>query len=84
MSEGSLRSDPGCAHAGLAGFYNGLRAKIVQSVLAAAILFYIREEVYLAVRSCLPRIGDRWFSARVRIPAACARCMTGICLRRMC
>lgn len=40
--------------AGLAGFYNGLRAKIVQSVLAAAILFYIREEVYLAVRPKSP------------------------------
>lgn len=38
---------------GLAGFYAGLRAKIVQSVLAAAILFYIREEVYGAVRAVL-------------------------------
>jgi hypothetical protein len=70
--------------AGLAGFYNGLRAKIVQSVLAAAILFYIREEVYLAVRSCLPCIGHHWISARATIPAASARHMTGVCLRCMC
>lgn len=32
--------------AGFLGFYRGLRAKIVQSVLAAAILFAVREKLY--------------------------------------
>ena len=33
------------------GFFDGMRTKIVQTVLAAAIMFYIREKAYTATRA---------------------------------
>lgn len=39
--------------AGFLGFYDGLRAKIVQSVLAAALLMSIKEELTSAARVLL-------------------------------
>lgn len=36
---------------GLAGFYKGMRTKIVQSVVAAAVLFMIKEELVKAART---------------------------------
>lgn len=38
---------------GIGGFYKGLRTKIVQSVLAAAVLFMVKEEIVKAVRLLL-------------------------------
>mmetsp|Transcript_6466 Transcript_6466/g.18649 ORF Transcript_6466/g.18649 Transcript_6466/m.18649 type:complete len:335 (+) Transcript_6466:204-1208(+) len=38
---------------GFLGFYRGLRAKIVQSVLAAAILFAVREKLYALTQKAL-------------------------------
>lgn len=35
------------------GFYRGLRAKVVQSVLAAAILFAVREKLYALTQKAL-------------------------------
>jgi len=37
--------------AGPLGFFDGMRTKIVQTVLAAAIMFYIREKAYTATRA---------------------------------
>ena len=37
--------------AGFQGFYDGMQTKIVQTVLAAAIMFYIREKAYTATRA---------------------------------
>jgi len=42
-----------CLCAGFLGFYRGLRAKIVQSVLAAAILFAVREKLYALTQKAL-------------------------------
>lgn len=38
---------------GLGGFFKGIRVKIVQSVLAAALLFMVKEEISAAVRAFL-------------------------------
>ncbi|KAI0502116.1 hypothetical protein KFK09_017062 [Dendrobium nobile] len=40
---------------GLAAFYKGMRTKIVQSVLAAAVLFMVKEELVKAVKLVLNR-----------------------------
>lgn len=41
------------ADEGIAGFYKGMRVKLLQTVLAAAILMTLKEEIFLAVRSVL-------------------------------
>lgn len=41
------------ADEGLAGFYKGMRVKLLQTVLAAAILMTLKEEIFLAVRTVL-------------------------------
>jgi hypothetical protein len=38
---------------GILGFFDGIRTKIVQSVLAAALLFLIKEELTNAIRLAL-------------------------------
>ena len=42
-------------HEGFAGFYKGMNTKIVQSVLAAAILFMVKEELVRGVRVLLSK-----------------------------
>lgn len=42
-------------HEGLSGLYKGMSTKIVQSVLAAAILFMIKEEIVEAIRKLVSR-----------------------------
>ncbi|KAH9618337.1 hypothetical protein KSS87_000698 [Heliosperma pusillum] len=42
---------------GLAGFYKGMRTKIVQSVVAAAVLFMIKEELVKGTRFLLGKNG---------------------------
>ena len=37
-------------HEGLSGFYKGMSTKIMQSVLAAAVLFMVKEEIVKGVR----------------------------------
>ncbi len=44
---------------GFVGFYRGMHTKMVQSVLAAALLFLIKEEVSHATASVLRRGGER-------------------------
>ena len=39
--------------AGFLGFYSGMRAKIVQSILAAALLMAIKEELTASMRKAL-------------------------------
>lgn len=40
---------------GILGFFNGMRAKIVQSVLAAALMFVLKERLYqLTLRAVKP------------------------------
>lgn len=46
------------ASAGFLGFYDGLRAKIVQSVLAAALLMSIKEELTNAARVLLAGVPE--------------------------
>lgn len=48
-----LRPSPGCPYAGLLGFYKGMRAKIVQSILAAALLMAIKEQLTTATAAVL-------------------------------
>ena len=53
------------AEGGVAGFYAGLRPKLVQSILAAALLMSIKEEVSVAVRTALmPRPAGLVMGAR--------------------
>lgn len=40
---------------GLSGFYKGMSTKIVQSVLAAAVLFMVKEELVKAARLLLTK-----------------------------
>ena len=40
---------------GFAGFYKGMNTKIVQSVLAAAVLFMVKEELVRGVRLLLSK-----------------------------
>lgn len=58
----SLNSSCKCANvpdgvgklpAGFLGFYSGMRAKIVQSILAAALLMAIKEELTASMRKAL-------------------------------
>lgn len=44
---------------GFNGFYKGMSTKIVQSVLAAAVLFMIKEELVKGARSLLVKDGIR-------------------------
>lgn len=41
------------ADEGIAGFYKGMRVKLLQTVLAAAILMTLKEEIFMTVRSVL-------------------------------
>lgn len=41
------------ADEGLAGFYKGMRVKLLQTVLAAALLMMLKEEIFAAVRRAL-------------------------------
>jgi adenine nucleotide transporter 17 len=47
-----LQTD-GVVCAGIPGFYDGMRTKIIQTVLAAAIMFYIREKAYKATKAAI-------------------------------
>jgi adenine nucleotide transporter 17 len=38
---------------GLAGFYKGMRVKLLQTVLAAALLMVLKEKIFLATRAAL-------------------------------
>ena len=75
-----------CCAAGLLGFYRGLRAKIVQSVLAAAILFYVREEIYAAVRLIFAGLGMHimqiWIVVHLPSPSPPMHACLWICLAR--
>lgn len=42
-------------HEGFYGFYNGMSTKIVQSVLAAAVLFMVKEELVKGARFLLAK-----------------------------
>ena len=56
---------------GLAGFYAGLRPKLVQSILAAALLMSIKEEISAGVRRALvPRPARLTMGARGMTSAA--------------
>lgn len=44
---------------GIAGFYNGLRSKIAQSVLTAAILFVMKEKLLYYTRKLLLALAAR-------------------------
>jgi len=44
---------------GLSGFYKGMSTKIVQGVLAAAILFMVKEELVKGTRLLLGKNGSR-------------------------
>lgn len=41
------------ADEGFAGFYKGMRVKLLQTVLAAALLMMLKEEIYAAVHTTL-------------------------------
>lgn len=56
--------------AGFLGFYDGLRAKIVQSVLAAALLMSIKEELTNTARVLLAGVPDPVVAAAEKIKDA--------------
>jgi len=41
------------ADEGVAAFYKGMRVKLLQTVLAAALLMMLKEEIFVAVRNAL-------------------------------
>lgn len=44
---------------GLYGFYKGMGTKIVQSVLAAAVLFMVKEELFRGAQALLTKDASR-------------------------
>ncbi len=56
--------------AGFLGFYDGLRAKIVQSVLAAALLMSIKEELTNTARVLLAGVPEPIVAAAEKIKDA--------------
>ncbi len=56
--------------AGFLGFYDGLRAKIVQSVLAAALLMSIKEELTNTARVLLAGVPEPVVAAAEKIKDA--------------
>ena len=65
-----LGMKPARLPAGFLGFYKGMRAKIVQSILAAALLMAIKEQLTTATAAVLdPKVT---FHASCRRPIRCA------------
>lgn len=55
--------------AGLPGYYRGIRTKIVQSVLAAALLFVAKEKITGGRAGQGRRGGCAWLAGRARVHA---------------
>lgn len=53
-------------HEGFYGFYKGMSTKIVQSVLAAAVLFMVKEELVRGARWLLTGVPANSTASRLR------------------
>lgn len=54
------------SHEGLYGFYKGMGTKIVQSVLAAAVLFMVKEELVKGARLLLTGVPANSATSKLR------------------
>lgn len=54
------------ADEGFAGFYKGMRVKLLQTVLAAALLMMLKEEIYAAVHTTLRTLPSKHGDAGIK------------------